>query len=276
MFLRERTSRRRFLVLAAAMAGAAAGLGASSCEPPLPSPAVPTRGRANGMAHLAWAWHFGVDGPPERIASVLAQNNLGLILKSHNGTRMDVEVGLLLLRHQRSRPYCDTLQLLREIRHSFPHVRGLAGTRPAARSGDVRGRYRRRRAEHLHRRRAMGGLLVGHAAGGDGSSAQEFRRLQPNGTLYLCVEPRPWVTPRIPMAEFASFSQGIAPMVYWETLQHVGKRAVLRVVRDAARACGHLPRVPARRVVQHVRAATTCLSIRSVRALRATMPGRAS
>jgi hypothetical protein len=47
--------------------------------------------------------------------------------------------------------------------------------------------------------------------------AQEFRRLQPNGTLHLCVEPRPWVLPRIPMAEFASVSSGIAPMVYWES-----------------------------------------------------------
>jgi len=47
--------------------------------------------------------------------------------------------------------------------------------------------------------------------------AQEFRRLQPNGTLHLCVEPRPWVLPRVPMAEFASISSGIAPMVYWES-----------------------------------------------------------
>ncbi|MGD0766186.1 MAG: twin-arginine translocation signal domain-containing protein, partial [Dehalococcoidia bacterium] len=79
MLLRQQISRRRFLGVTA-MAAAATTL-ASACELPLTWPAT---GR---LPHLAWVWHFGVDGPPERIASVLAQNKVGIILKAFNGTQ---------------------------------------------------------------------------------------------------------------------------------------------------------------------------------------------
>jgi hypothetical protein len=129
MFLRERISRRRFIAMTAALAGAAAaGLGASSCEPPLPDPLVPERGRANGMPHLAWAWHFGVDGPPERMASILAQNNLGLILKTHNGcdwmSKWDNSEWAITCPGR--------VQILSNYfeRHSFPQLLGRPGARP--------------------------------------------------------------------------------------------------------------------------------------------------
>jgi hypothetical protein len=214
---RERITRRRFIAMTAAMAGAAAtSLGASSCEPPAPSPAVPTRGRASGMTHLAWAWHFGVDGPPERIASVLAQNNLGLILKSCNGcdwmSKWDSSewaingpgrISILSNYFERyGIPF-----------HTYAVLQGRDPVREAAMCADVIGAGARSIFLDVE---PWSGYWSGTAQAAM-AFGEEFRRRQPNGTLHLCVEPRPWVTPRIPMAEFASFSQGIAPMVYWES-----------------------------------------------------------
>lgn len=45
----------------------------------------------------------------------------------------------------------------------------------------------------------------------------EFRRLKPDAKLYVTVDPRPWMLCKTPVAEFASFSNGLAPMTYWET-----------------------------------------------------------
>jgi hypothetical protein len=51
---------------------------------------------------------------------------------------------------------------------------------------------------------------------------QELRRLAPNGIVITTVEPRPWVVPNVPVAEFAAFSDAIATMDYWETFASNG------------------------------------------------------
>jgi LysM repeat protein len=45
----------------------------------------------------------------------------------------------------------------------------------------------------------------------------ELRRLQPDGHVVLSLDPRPWMLPRLPMKEFAAFSNEIAPQQYWRT-----------------------------------------------------------
>ncbi|HUS82525.1 MAG TPA: twin-arginine translocation signal domain-containing protein [Dehalococcoidia bacterium] len=217
MFLRERITRRRFIVTAAVMAGAAAsGLGASSCEPPAPSPAVPLRGRAKGMPHLAWAWHFGVDGSPERMASVLAQNNLGLILKSHNGTEWMSKwdsSSFAISGPTRIAILSNYFERYGIPFHTYCVLQGLDPQREAAMCADVISAGARSVFIDVE---PWSGYWQGTPQAAQ-IFGQEFRRLQPDGALHLCVEPRPWVLSRIPMAEFASVSQGIAPMVYWET-----------------------------------------------------------
>jgi hypothetical protein len=217
MFLRERITRRRFIAMTAAMSGAAAvSLGASSCEPPAPDPLVPLRGRAKGMPHLAWAWHFGVDGPPERMASVLAQNNLGLILKTHNGTewmsRWDSSE-FAISGPARIAILANYFEKYGIPFHSYWVAQGLDPAREAAMCSDVINAGARSIFVDVE---PWAGYWQGTPQAAQ-YFAQEFRRLQPNGMLHLCVEPRPWVLPRIPMAEFASVSSGIAPMVYWES-----------------------------------------------------------
>jgi LysM repeat protein len=45
---------------------------------------------------------------------------------------------------------------------------------------------------------------------------EELRRRQPNARLSTSIDPRPWQMDRIPLAEFAAFSDEIAPQVYWQ------------------------------------------------------------
>ena len=46
---------------------------------------------------------------------------------------------------------------------------------------------------------------------------RELRRLQPNAVVVTVIEPRPWALDMLPLAEFASFSDALAPLIYWET-----------------------------------------------------------
>ena len=215
MLLGQRISRRQFLAIAA-MLGAAATLGSTCQVPPPPSPLVPARGRARGLSHLAWAWHFGTDGPPERIASVLARNNLGLILKSHNGT--DWMSKWDTTRYAITGP--DQVAVLANYFetygvpfHTYCVVQGLNPQREAEMCAQVIAAGARSIVIDLE---PHAGYWQGTPQGAL-TFGQEFRRRQPGGILYLCVEPRPWQLSRVPVAEFASFCQGFAPMVYWET-----------------------------------------------------------
>ncbi|MDI6858096.1 MAG: twin-arginine translocation signal domain-containing protein [Dehalococcoidia bacterium] len=214
MVLGHHISRRRFLILTA-MAGAAAGLGLS-CRPPPPSPAVPLRGRAQGPCHLAWAWKFAVDGPPEQVASVLAQHNLGIILKTHTGTQW--------MSTQDTSPYAVTgpvqVAVLADYFesygipfHTYCVLHGVDPVREAEMCADVASAGARSVIVDLE---PYDGYWRGTPEGAI-AFGQEFRRRQPGGVLHLCVEPRPWQLSRVPAAEFASFSQAVVPMVYWES-----------------------------------------------------------
>src|SRR3989442_11913167 len=46
-----------------------------------PSPAC-----AGDFRHLSWTWQFSIDGSPQTIAQKLVSDNLGVIVKTHDGT----------------------------------------------------------------------------------------------------------------------------------------------------------------------------------------------
>jgi LysM repeat protein len=45
----------------------------------------------------------------------------------------------------------------------------------------------------------------------------ELRRLQPEGRIVLCIDPRPWETRAIPLSRFAAHSDALAPQQSWRS-----------------------------------------------------------
>jgi len=182
-----------------------------SLPPPLSHPSAP-----EGLRHLAWVWQFTADGEPDGIASVLAQNSLGVLLKTHDGSdwmsRWDTSM------HAVSGPQ-QVAKLAGYFEdcgvpfHAWHVAEGLNPEQEAQMCSQVLAAGARSVTVDLE-------PFDGYWHGTPESAlafGREFRRLQPNGTLYVCVDPRPWIMRETPVAEFASFSQGFAPMAYWDT-----------------------------------------------------------
>jgi hypothetical protein len=215
MLLGRRVSRRRFIGVGATLAAAAATLG-FTCEPQVPSPAIPLRGRATGPRHLAWVWQFSNDGGPERVVSVLAQYNLGILLKTHDGTDW--------MSTYDASPYAvygsDQVGMLANYFekygvpfHAWCVAKGLEPVREAEMAAQVIAAGARSLTVDVE---PHSGFWQGTPQDAV-TFGQELRKLQPGATVFLSIDPRPWVLSRVPLAEFATFGQGFAPQIYWET-----------------------------------------------------------
>lgn len=214
-------SRREFLrALSAALA--AAGLA------PLASPrwgsgtaqaaslGLPSGREPGPLRHLAWVWQFSTDGPPEQIRSVLGAHQLGITLKTHDGVEWMAE-------YDKSPQAVNGPARVGELAaffeaggvpfHAWCVVKGRDPRREAAMAAEVLGRGAR-------------SLLLDiepHSGFWEGTPAdavafgRELRRLRPDAWILVSIDPRPWLLPRIPLQEFAAFSDGWAPLVYWES-----------------------------------------------------------
>jgi len=165
---------------------------------------------------LSWVWQFSVDGPLGDIAAVLAEHHMGIILKTHNGTDwMAVDdrspdavsgprqvAALARYFEERGVPF-----------HAYAVVTGVDPAREAAMAAEVLAAGARSIFLDLE---PWHGYWQGSAEDAR-LFGRELRRLQPNGVVVTTVEPRPWALDRLPMAEFASFSDALAPLIYWET-----------------------------------------------------------
>jgi hypothetical protein len=213
--LRKQVSRREFLAMGAAFAAGAASLSAT-CVPPPAWPPIAQQGRVDGARHLSWVWQFSRDGPPEQIVQVLAQYNLGILLKTHDGTDWmslhdtspyavfgPIQVAVLA-------NYFETYGV---PFHAWCVVKGLEPQREAEMCAQVIGAGARSIMVDLE---PHSGFWQGTPQAAL-TFGREFRRQQPSAALYVSIDPRPWVMSRVPLAEFASFSQGFAPQIYWET-----------------------------------------------------------
>ena len=173
------------------------------------------------LRHLSWVWHFPVDGSKEAIADKLVASNMGVILKSHDGTDW-------MSRYDHSPDAISGPAQLRRIADYF-ESRGVPFFTYAVVQGVDPLREAQMAAQVLNS--GARGIFLdlepwnGYWRGTPQAAVifgQELRRLAPNGIVIATVEPRPWVVPNIPMAEFAAFSDAIAPMDYWESFKSNG------------------------------------------------------
>jgi LysM repeat protein len=198
---------------AAASATAASTGGALRAARPLPTLARSSAAPPE-PSHLAWVWAFRHDGTPERIRDVLAAHGLGIVLKTHDGTDWMSEFD----------PGPDAIDgpgRVAELARFFEQA-GI----PFHAWTVLQGRDPVREAEIAAQVLDAGARSVfldleAHAGFWRGSQesalrfGEELRRRRPDAWLTVSVDARPWEIARVPLAEFASFADEIAPQAYW-------------------------------------------------------------
>jgi len=164
--------------------------------------------------HLAWVWQFRHDGDPEKMRDTLAAHGLGIILKTHDGSSW-------MSRYDPT-PYAidgprSVEQWARFFEdggvpfHAWGLVKGRNAAREAEMAADVLSAGARSFFVDLE---AHAGFWVGTRADAV-TYGQALRQRQPNARISTSIDPRPWEIDRIPLREFAAFSDEISPQLYW-------------------------------------------------------------
>lgn len=223
-FAGRRISRRKLIAGMALGAGAglvaprslfAAGVPGARVRPAGTEPARPAVLRSPGEPrHLAWVWQFNHDGDPGEIRDTLAANGLGVVLKTHDGHRWMShydKTSLAVSGPQRLEEYANYFEQAGVPFHAWAVVKGQDAEKEAAIASDVLNAGARSIFLDLE---GHSGFWVG--TDDDASRYGEaLRRAQPNARISTSIDPRPWEIDRIPLTQFSSFTDEIAPQVYW-------------------------------------------------------------
>lgn len=208
--------RRRFLTTAAVTAGAAAvTLANTQCDTALIR-RIQQDKTATPPIHRAWVWQFSADGKPDTIAAQLAANGCAVMMKTHDGlewmSTYDHAPNAISGPGQ-----VQTIAGIFERRgvpfHAWSVIKGIDPVREAQMAADVLAAGARSLTLDLE---GSSGFWVGNADAalrfGD-----ELRRLTPFGRVDISIDARPWRVNLVPMSEFVTFTDAIAPQLYWDT-----------------------------------------------------------
>jgi LysM repeat protein len=160
-------------------------------------------------------WQFRHDGDPAQIRDTLAAHGLGVVLKTHDGTnwmsRYDSTPHAIrdagTVEH-----FANFFEQAGVPFHAWAVVKGTNPAREAQLASDVLNAGARSLFLDLE-------PYSGFWAGTRESAArlgEELRYRQPHARLSTTIDPRPWQIDQIPLAEFAAFTDEIAPQVYWQ------------------------------------------------------------
>lgn len=214
-------SRRDFLKLAGGAAVLATGLrpgtaiaGAASVTPDAPATLLPAAASALPTTHLAWVWQFSTDGRPEVIREKLSAHGLGIAMKTHDGVEWMSKYDTSASAVSGPRRIAELAEFFEAGGvpfHAWAVVHGRDVVREATMSAEVLGAGARSISLDLESYR---GFWVGTPA-----AARQYgdilRNAQPDKGVLTTIDARPWEVDRIPLKEFAAFSNAIAPQVYW-------------------------------------------------------------
>ena len=164
--------------------------------------------------HLVWVWQFRHDGDPIEVRDRLAAHGLGVVLKTHDGADWmakydDSEFGIY-----GPQAVADFARFFEDGGvpfHAWALVKGRRPEVEAQMAADVLSSGARSLFLDLE---AHAGFWEGtpEAAARFG---EVLRAKQPNARVSTSIDPRPWEIDRIPLTEFAAFSDEIAPQAYW-------------------------------------------------------------
>ncbi len=201
--------------------------------------------------HLAWVWQFQADGDPTKIRDTLAANGLGVVLKTHDATSWmgryhatgaSGPAGVAALARffeQGGVPF-----------HAWAVVHGKDPQKEAAMAADVLGAGARSLFLDLE---SHAGFWQGTPESATKFGA-ELRRLRPNSWVSTSVDPRPWELPRIPLKEFAAFSDEISPQTYWDLFKSPANIKGYQRSGEQVPARGVTPAFVVESAMRHLRA----------------------
>jgi LysM repeat protein len=195
-------------------AAVAAGLGGLLLQ----GGAAPISARANALEprHLMWAWQFTADAEPHHLGAKLVDYGMGIILKTHDGTEWMAKYDkspFAVSGPEQERTLATYYEDAGVPFHAWTVVHGTDPLREAEMAAEVLANGARSIFLDVE---PHDGFWRGSPADAE-AFGQELRRLQPAAHIVLSIDPRPWTLPRLPMNEFVSFSNEIAPQQYWHT-----------------------------------------------------------
>jgi hypothetical protein len=190
---------------------------------PTPEPTPLSGPPCGGPPYLTWVWRFSTDGPAAQIAATLANARSGVIMKTHDKTdwmskwdpHPDAVTG-----PERVAALGQLFESAGVPFHAYAVVEGLDPVKEAQMASEVFSAGARSLFIDLE-------PWQGYWKGTPDSArifGEELRRLQPNATIITAIDPRPWSLGGIPLAEFAAFSNALAPLVYWESFDTQSNR----------------------------------------------------
>lgn len=216
--LHRAITRRKFIAASAATAGALS-IGAV-CDPALVR-RIQQAKTAPPPHHKVWVWQFSTDAQPEQIASNLAANNLGILMKTHDG----IDWMSTYDRHASAVNGPGQVERLARLFenagvpfHAWSVIKGVDAAREARMAADVLSAGARSLTLDLE---AGAGFWRGGAAEAV-RFGDELRRLTPFGRVDISIDPRPWRMFLVPMDEFVLYTDGIHPQLYWDTFNNPG------------------------------------------------------
>ena len=227
VYFAQNLTRREFLGATGALGGSLAAatlLGASPA-----TAAAAAKSKAPKVTHLAWVWQFNDDGSPEEIVHTLAQNNLGVIIKTHDGTTWMGKWDKSPLAITGTHALESVMRIFEDGGvpvHAWGVTRGKDPIGEAQMAAEVLGVGVRSFVFDLEPEDD------GHYWVGEPDDAnrigEELRRLRPSARIVVAPDPRPWQLQAVPIGEFASFSDEIAPQTYWNTFDSSANYRLLR------------------------------------------------
>jgi len=214
-FQHRPVSRRRFLAALGVIAGAGAlTLANTQCAPYVLRRVMQSR---TGLPpqHAVWVWQFSIDGPVSQIAPTLADHNLAVVVKTHDGldwmANYDPVPGAIAGPAQ-----VETMARVFEQYgvpfHAWAVVKGIDPVAEAAMAADVLSAGARSLTLDVE---SDDGFWMG--SGDDALRfGDELRRRSEFARVDVAIDPRPWKMLAAPVAEFATFCDGIRPQLYWD------------------------------------------------------------
>lgn len=214
--LARRLTRRNFLAATTVTLGGAAlvTMGAD-CDPAMVRRIIQAQ-NAGPPHHRVWVWRFSSDGSPAQIAANLAGNGLGVMVKTHDGLdwmgKWDPNPSAVS-GPQQVQALANFFENNGVPFHAWCVVRGTDPVAEAQMAASVLASGVRSLTLDLE---GSAGFWAGSRADAV-RYGNELRARNPYGRIDLSIDPRPWRIYLAPMDEFVTFTDVLAPQLYWDT-----------------------------------------------------------